>query len=126
MADYFGTDVTLIRLAWVVLSIVPGALIGGVLAYVAAWLVIPEGADARPSTPPGRRLMRSSTDRRIAGVCGGIAEYFNLDSTVVRVLVVILTIYPGVVVCGLLGYLIAWFIIPPSPEPTWEPSTSSP
>jgi phage shock protein C len=126
IADYLGTDVTLVRLAWVILSIVPGALIGGVLAYVAAWLVIPEGTYVRPSLPSSRRLTRSSTDRRIAGVCGGIAEYFNLDSTVVRVLAVILTIYPGVVICGVLAYLIAWFIIPASPEPALEPSTSSP
>lgn len=42
LANYFEVDVVLVRAAWVVLSIVPGALIGGVLAYLAAWLVIPK------------------------------------------------------------------------------------
>ena len=39
IAEYLDTDVTLVRLAWVVLSIVPGAFLGGLLAYLAAWIV---------------------------------------------------------------------------------------
>src|SRR3990172_6829772 len=87
LADYFEVDVVLVRAAWVVFSIVPGAIIGGVLAYLAAWLIIPEGADA--AVPLGRRLTRSTTDKRIAGVCGGLAEYFGVDATAVRLLGVI-------------------------------------
>jgi phage shock protein PspC (stress-responsive transcriptional regulator) len=60
--------------AWAVLSIGPGAVSGGVIAYLVAWLVIPESTE--PASPPhGRRLTRSATDSRIAGVCGGLAEY---------------------------------------------------
>ena len=61
IANYFDIDVVLVRAAWVVFSIVPGAIIGGVLAYIAAWLIIPEATDAAPS-PDGRRLTRSPTD----------------------------------------------------------------
>ncbi len=112
IAEYLDTDVTLIRLAWVILSIVPGALIGGVIAYVAAWILMPEGSLLERAQFVGKRLVRSETDRRIAGVCGGLAEYLNLDPTLVRLGVVIVSIYPGAVVCGIIAYAVAWLVIP--------------
>jgi phage shock protein PspC (stress-responsive transcriptional regulator) len=111
LADYFDVDVVLVRAAWVVLSIVPGAIIGGVLAYLAAWLLIPESAEAG-ARPLGRRLTRSNTDKRIAGVCGGIAEYFGVDATPIRLLWVILSILCGAIIGGVIAYLVAWLIIP--------------
>lgn len=58
-----------------------------------------------------RRLRRSVSDRWLAGVCGGLADYFDLDPTVVRfgyVLVSLLSAaFPGAFV-----YLILWFVIP--------------
>jgi phage shock protein PspC (stress-responsive transcriptional regulator) len=83
VANYFEVDVVLVRAAWVVLSIVPGALIGGVLAYLAAWLVIPETLE--PATAvQARRLTRSTTDKKVAGICGGLAEYYGVDATPVN------------------------------------------
>ena len=114
IAHYLDTDVTLVRAAWLVLSIVPGAMIGGLLAYAGAWLVMPP--TTVPGTTPSRRhLTRSRLDRRIAGVCGGIAEYAGVDPTVVRVAVVVLAIYPGAIVGGLIAYAVAWFILPADP-----------
>ena len=115
LARYLEVDVVLVRAAWVVLSIVPGAIIGGVLAYLAAWLIIPEdgGQAAWAGT---RRLTRSRTDKRIAGICGGLAEYFGVDATPLRLLWVILSILCGAVVGGVIAYLVAWLIIPPPPE----------
>src|SRR5688572_11105371 len=110
IAAHFDADVTLVRLAWVVLSIVPGAIIGGVIAYAVAWLLMPEAGLTERQVYSGRRLLRSVADRRIAGVCGGLAEYFALDPTLVRLAVVILSIYPGAIVCGVIAYVIAWMI----------------
>jgi phage shock protein C len=59
-----------------------------------------------------KHLTRSATDYKIAGVCGGIAEYLDIDSTVVRLVWVILSIVPGGVVGGFVAYLLAWIIIP--------------
>ena len=114
IAEYLDTDVTIVRLAWVVLSIVPGSIIGGVVAYLAAWLVMPDADKlASPSDSSSRKwLTRSTTDRKFAGVCGGLGDYFEIDSTVVRVVWVILGIVPGCFILGLLAYLVAWFIIP--------------
>ena len=126
IADYFQTDVALVRLAWVILSIIPGAIIGGVLVYAIAWILIPDDVSAAPRAVSGKRLMRSATDRRVAGVCGGLAEYLGVDPTVVRLAWVVLSIYPGAIICGVLAYLVAWFVIPSSPAPRLEPSPSTP
>jgi phage shock protein C len=111
LADYFDVDVVLVRAAWVVLSIVPGAIIGGVLAYLAAWLVMPEATEPA-SAPHGRRLTQSANDRKIAGICGGLAEYFGVDATAVRLLWVVVSILCGAIVGGVIAYGVAWLIIP--------------
>ena len=61
-----------------------------------------------PDRPP-KRLTLSVTDKKIAGVCGGIAEYFEIDPTLVRVITVVLVLFFG---GGLLAYLLAWIIMP--------------
>ena len=56
-----------------------------------------------------KHLMRSTTDRRIAGVCGGIAKYLNVDPTVVRIIFLV------ALLCGSVGfwaYLIVWIAAP--------------
>jgi phage shock protein C len=60
-----------------------------------------------------KKLYRSKKDHMIAGVCGGIAEYFDVDSTLVRLLTVIFFLLGG---AGVVAYIIAWIIIPKKPE----------
>jgi len=123
IADYFEADVTLIRLAWIVLSIVPGGLFGGVVAYLVAWMIMPDTNVATPRTD-ARRLMRSISDRKIGGVCGGLAEYFGVDPTAVRVLWAVLSIVPGGIVLGIVAYVVAWFIMPLNYGTQIEPASS--
>jgi phage shock protein C len=111
LADYFDVDVVLVRLLFVILTIA-AAVIGGVIVYVAAWLIMPEGDDLAVPAAERRVLRRSMTDRQIAGVCGGLAEYFGVDSTAVRLLWVIASIFCGVVIGGVIAYAFAWLIIP--------------
>jgi phage shock protein C len=70
--------------------------------------------EAPPSCPPRppRRLMRSVMDRKIAGVCGGIAEYLEVDSTIIRLLWVLAIILPIPLVPAFLGYFVAWLVMP--------------
>ena len=63
-----------------------------------------------------RKLYRSRRDRWIAGVAGGLAEYFNLDPVVVRILWILLLLPGGLP--GLVPYIICWIVIPPEPEGT--------
>jgi phage shock protein PspC (stress-responsive transcriptional regulator) len=125
LAAYFNTDVTLVRLIWVVLSIVPGMIIGGAIAYAAAWLLLP--VSILPPAPfvTERRLFRSLADRKIGGVCAGLAHYIGLDTTVVRLLWVILSIYPGAIIGGVIFYLVAWFIMPTESHHGFDPEPST-
>ena len=111
ISEYLDVDVTFVRAVWLALSIVPGAIVGGLIAYLLVWLVIPEGTGVpTPTTRP--RLTRSVTDAKIAGVCGGLADYFGVDATPIRALWIVLSILPGAVIGGLLVYLAAWILIP--------------
>ena len=60
-----------------------------------------------------KELRRSNTDKMIAGVCGGLAEYFNISSALARLLFVVLGLALG---CGLLIYIIAVIVMPKSNE----------
>lgn len=55
-----------------------------------------------------KKLYVSQTDKKIAGVCGGLAEYFNIDSTIVRLIFVVF----GLTGSGILAYIIAMVIMP--------------
>jgi phage shock protein PspC (stress-responsive transcriptional regulator) len=116
IAEYIDADVTLVRLAWVVLTIVPGFFVGGIVAYIAAWAIMTDSSNPSNAEAGTQRLTRSTTDRKLAGVCGGLAEYFRVDSTVVQLLWAILTIVPGCIVLGIVAYVVAWFIMPEAPS----------
>ena len=78
----------------------------------------------RVGTVAGRRkLMRSRVNRKIAGVCAGFAEYFDLDVTVVRVVWLIVALFGG---GGILAYIIAWIVMPEEPAfvPVSPPATT--
>ena len=111
IARYFDVDVVLVRAAWVVFSVVPGAIIGGVVVYLAAWMLIPEGTDPEPAMD-GRWLTLSATDKKILGVCGGLGRYFGIDPTLVRLVWVILSVLCAAVIGGVIAYIVAWLIIP--------------
>lgn len=65
-----------------------------------------------------KRLYLSQVDKQIFGVCGGVANYFGIDSSVVRLLWALAALpYGG----GLLAYIVAAFIIPREPLPPMEP-----
>jgi phage shock protein PspC (stress-responsive transcriptional regulator) len=69
---------------------------------------------------PARRLTRSETDKVIAGVCGGMAEYFDVDPTIVRVLAVIL----GLMGAGILAYIVLWIAVPKASSVPSQPPTA--
>lgn len=60
-----------------------------------------------------KKLYRSN-DKKISGVCGGLAEYFDMDPTIFRLIVVLLDIFTGIVP-GIIAYLVSTLIIPTHP-----------
>ena len=62
-----------------------------------------------------KRLYRSQTNKVVAGVCGGLAEYFNIDPVIPRI-IFLLTALPGGI--SILAYFIFWIVMPSEPKTT--------
>ena len=60
-----------------------------------------------------KKLYRSKNNKKIFGVCGGLAEYFDIDATIIRLVLVLAVLFAGV---GVLAYLIAALVIPNQPD----------
>ncbi|MBI3004142.1 MAG: PspC domain-containing protein [Ignavibacteriales bacterium] len=58
-----------------------------------------------------KKLYRSQKDRKIAGICGGLGEYLDVDPTIIRLMVIVFGLGTGIFPF-LIGYIIGWFIIP--------------
>ena len=77
-----------------------------------------------PARDSARRLTLSTRDKKIGGVCAGFARYFDVDVTLVRIIWLILVFLPPGV--GLIGYLLAWLVMPKGEDgiaAVQEPST---
>lgn len=60
-----------------------------------------------------KRLYKSNTDKKIDGVCAGIAEYFDIDPTIIRLAWVLVALFVG---SGIIAYIIAMIVLPSKPE----------
>jgi phage shock protein C len=72
------------------------------------------GFDSGESGGSGKKLERKISGRWIAGVCAGLADYFGIDVTLVRVIFAALTLFSGV---GAIAYVLAWALVPEQGEP---------
>lgn len=106
IAEYFGIDPLGIRLLLVFLGLVSfGSLL---LIYLIAAIVIPTNPDAQDLCV--HRYYRSSHSRMLGGVCGGLAESWRIDPTLVRLGLVALTFLTGGLAIPV--YLAAWILLP--------------
>lgn len=60
-----------------------------------------------------KKLYKSRTNKKLCGVCGGLAEYLNIDATIVRLILAFATLFVGT---GILAYIVAALVIPDQPE----------
>ena len=74
------------------------------------------GRGAPPPIHPVQRLTRPAEGGKIGGVCAGFARYFNLDVTLVRVVWLVLTVWP-LPLFGMISYIVAWIVMPKEPLP---------
>jgi phage shock protein C len=79
-------------------------------------VVAEETPDMASVTGGPKRLMRSSTDKKLGGVCAGLAQYFDMDTTLVRVLWLLVVLFGGT---GILLYVILWIALPLAPLPVY-------
>jgi phage shock protein C len=65
-----------------------------------------------PGYAPRKKFVRSTNDRKIAGVCAGVADYFDMDPTIVRLVWLLATLIPGP---NVIAYVVLWIAIPEGP-----------
>ncbi len=124
LAEYFNIESVLVRLIFVLMFFGGGA---GILIYIILWILVKE----KPDLPEmdknfsdmkdektdfdkkNRKLYRSKTDSFIAGVAGGLAEYFNIESVLVRLIFVLISFWGG---AGILTYIILWIVVKEKPN----------
>jgi phage shock protein PspC (stress-responsive transcriptional regulator) len=118
LGEYFELDPVLFRLVFVISMFFGGV---GLLVYVLLWILVPEGPGPEGQARPLRRLHLSRTDRKIAGVCGGLGEWLEIDPVFVRVAFVLLALACGL---GLVVYILLWVLAPRAPSAPAAPAAS--
>jgi len=112
LGNYFNIDPALIRLLFIFLMVFTGFL-PVIIAYFILVLIIP--IEPRSNIQRNyKRLYRSQTDKKLAGVCGGLAEFLKMDSTLIRIIYIVLLIFTALVPMTII-YAIAWLVIPEKP-----------
>jgi len=108
LGAYFNIDPAFLRLIVLVLFIPTGVFILPLIYFIAA-IFLPIGPN-HYIKPKCKRLFRSQTDRKLGGVIGGLAEYFRIDSNLLRLIVIILMIVTGFFPVAI-AYLVSCMII---------------
>jgi len=103
--EYFDLDPSIIRIIWLATVLLGGT---GALIYLICWLIIPLNPEQDVVTT-FHPLTRSKNNRIIAGVCGGLGEYFQIDPVIFRLAFIVSILALGM---GLLLYLILWIAVP--------------
>jgi phage shock protein PspC (stress-responsive transcriptional regulator) len=108
LGEYFDVDAVFFRLFFLV-SLFFGGI--GALIYVLLWIMVPlEPAEEKPRPAP--RLHLSAVDKKIAGVCGGLGQWLDVDPVFFRVAFIVLAFMAGF---GILLYLAFWLVLPRAP-----------
>lgn len=116
VAHYFKTDPLWMRLLLLLLLFADVFITFGALSsitlisYIVLWIVLP-GRDDMTLDTKVKKLFRNPDDQVLGGVSSGIAAYFGLDATVIRVLFVASVFFGGV---GVIAYIVLWIITPPA------------
>jgi len=111
LGEYFDFDPVFVRLFFL-FSVFFGGI--GILAYIIMWILVPLKGEPAAQQGTRKRLYLSSSDRKLAGVCGGLGDYFGFDPVFVRVGFVILAFTCGI---GILLYIVLWLVVPRAPLP---------
>jgi phage shock protein PspC (stress-responsive transcriptional regulator) len=106
LGEHFDLDPVFFRLFFL-LSLLFGGI--GALVYLLMWIIVPEKPGAQGESRPARRLQLSNSDRKIAGVCGGLGEWLEIDPVFIRVAFVVLALVCGL---GILVYILLWILLP--------------
>jgi phage shock protein PspC (stress-responsive transcriptional regulator) len=109
LGEYFDIDPVFFRLFFLV-SLFFGGI--GALIYLLLWIMAPEKPGAEGARAPAAGLHLSRADRKIAGVCGGLGEWLDIDPVFLRVAFILLALVGGL---GIAVYILLWLFLPRAP-----------
>ncbi len=112
VADYLNVDPTLIRIGVVCLSLIT-AIIPALIIYIVLSFVFPQQPEGYTTVNTAKKLIKSSKNKKLTGVCGGLAEYFGIDATIVRLIFALCVLFIGY---GFMTYLVCMIMMPSEPE----------
>ena len=112
IADYFDIDPTLIRIAVACVALYT-AIIPTLIVYVVLSFVFPQQPEGYTTVNSSKKLLKSSDNKKIAGVCAGLAKYFSIDATIVRLVFALCMLFIGF---GLTIYIVCLVLMPSEPE----------
>jgi phage shock protein C len=105
LGEYFEVDSNIIRILMILFFVFSGLL--GIVFYLLGWVIIPEEGKERIK----KRFARASDGKVIAGVCKGIANYFDVDVLAVRIVFIITSILTGFIPV-IIFYVLVWLFVP--------------
>lgn len=112
VADYLNVDPTLIRIGTVCLSLIT-AVIPALIVYIVLSFVFPQQPEGYTTVNTAKKLLKSSKNKKLSGVCGGLAEYFGIDATIIRLIFALCVLFIGY---GIMTYLVCMIMMPSEPE----------
>lgn len=112
VADYFGIDPTLIRIAVASIALYT-AVIPALIVYVVMSFVLPGQPEGHTTVSAEKKLLKSSDNKKLAGVCGGLAKYFGMDATIMRLIFALSFLIFGF---GLTIYIVCLVLMPREAE----------
>ncbi len=123
IADYLNVDPTLVRAVAIIIAIYT-AIVVALIAYFVMALIIPKAPDNyyQLYNNTSKRLTKGH-EKKIAGVCSGFAEYFDCDTTIIRLLFVLVCLLLGT---GLLAYIALSVILPEPAQPYYNQPYQNP
>jgi phage shock protein PspC (stress-responsive transcriptional regulator) len=117
LAETIGVDALLLRIAFVILAFVNGT---GLILYLVMMIVLPKGeqgdkipvkeVEEEMESNEAKKLYRVEKNKMIAGVCTGLERYFGLDVSLIRLILVAVTLFSGGI--GIILYIVLWIILP--------------
>ena len=112
VADYFKVDPTLIRIAVACVALYT-AIIPTLIVYVVLSFVFPHQPEGYTNVNTSNKLFKSSDNKKISGVCAGLAKYFGIDPTIIRLVFALSMLVFGF---GLTIYIVCLVLMPTEPE----------
>ena len=110
VAEYLNVDPTLIRIAVTCVTLMTAVLPALVIYFVLS-LVFPKAPADYVPAEPAKKLQKNS-DKKVSGVCSGLAEYFGIDATIMRLAFAVCVLFLGF---GVMTYLVCMIMMPSAP-----------